>query len=196
MPPEILDRVFEPFFTTKEVGRGSGLGLSQVYGFVKQSSGLIRLDSELGRGTTVTLQFPRGGETMRPRPDGKARLRPAQVSVLTVEDDPDIRELAVTILAELGYRVTAASDGVSALRILEQDPTIDLLFTDIVMPGGLDGFALAREALQTRPDMKVLFTSGYSPSAPADERPAGGRLISKPYLPSDLAREISAILEG
>jgi signal transduction histidine kinase len=196
IPPDILDRVFEPFFTTKEAGRGSGLGLSQVYGFVKQSNGQLRLDSELGSGTTITLYFPRAGATVQPHQGGEASGRETQISVLTVEDDPDVRELAVTMLAELGYKVTAAPDGDAALRIITQDPTIDLLFTDIVMPGGLDGFALAREALQARPDMKVLFTSGYSANALTGERPAGGRLLSKPYRPADLAREISAILEG
>jgi CheY-like chemotaxis protein len=136
------------------------------------------------------------GEVVQPHEGSETSDRAAQISVLTVEDDPDIRELAVTMLAELGYKVTAASDGIAALRIIEQDPTIDLLFTDIVMPGGLDGFALAREALQARPDMKVLFTSGYSASALTGARPAGGRLIRKPYRHADLAREISAILAG
>jgi signal transduction histidine kinase len=196
IPSDILDRVFEPFFTTKEAGRGSGLGLSQVYGFVNQSNGLIRIDSALDRGTTVMLHFPRAVAAALPYQGGETGGRETQISVLTVEDDPDIRELAVTMLADLGYRVTAAPDGVAALRIIEQDPSIDLLFTDIVMPGGIDGFALARQALQTRPDMKVLFTSGYSASALTGNRPAGGRLIGKPYRPADLAREIAAILQG
>jgi signal transduction histidine kinase len=196
IPSDILDRVFEPFFTTKEAGRGSGLGLSQVYGFVNQSNGLIWIDSELGRGTTVMLHFPRAVAAALPHQGGDTGGRATQISVLTVEDDPDIRELAVTMLADLGYRVTAAPDGVAALRILEQDPSIDLLFTDIVMPGGIDGFALARQALKARPGMKVLFTSGYSASALTGDRPAGGRLIGKPYRPADLAREIAATLQG
>ena len=167
MPAEILGRVFEPFFTTKEMGHGTGLGLSQVYGFVKQSGGHIKIYSEVGQGTTVKMYFPRsGGQAASIDEVGETPVSDsAHETVLVVEDDKDLRGYLVEVLRELNYRVLAAADGVAALGILEQDAMrVDLLLTDVVMPG-MNGRELANHARQLRPTMKVLFMSGYSRNA-------------------------------
>jgi CheY-like chemotaxis protein len=199
IPPDVLGRVFEPFFTTKEVGSGTGLGLSQSYGFVKQSGGHIKIYTEAGRGTTLKVYLPRSGTQ-----SGLGEAAPELVSappdrmavaglVLVVEDDPDVREFAVATLHELGFTVLAAADGRTALEILDERPSIDLLFTDVIMPGGLDGFEVAREAAARRPGIKVLFTSGYTEIGLSREFPQGGRLLSKPYRSADLGRAIQAM---
>ncbi len=195
IPPGIIDRVFEPFFTTKETGKGTGLGLSQVYGFIKQSGGHVRVYSEVGVGTIVKLYLPRSPELQAAESAAKVDDKSPAVSptVLVVEDDPDVREFAVEVLKGLGYRVLDASDGKAALRVLREDPSIDLLFTDVIMPGP-NGFEVAREARALRPALKVLFTSGYTANALPLERSFEGRLIHKPYNPTDLAREIGEML--
>ena len=196
MPPEILGRVFEPFFTTKDVGRGSGLGLSQVYGFVKQSGGYIHIESERDVGTCVHLFLPRAS--------GMAEVNeafaqsttivhdPHGATILVVEDEPDVREVVAAELKNFGYRVFTASDGPEALEILESESDIDLLFSDVVMPRGMNGEELAREAIRRRPELKVLLTSGYPP-AELRERQALGvfRVLQKPYRVEDLLRSIS-----
>jgi signal transduction histidine kinase/ActR/RegA family two-component response regulator len=207
--PEVLDRVYEPFFTTKETGKGSGLGLSMVHGFVTQSGGHIRISSEIARGTTVALYLPRLMETVhagakwRPRQGAETmplpRARPDE-TILVVEDNEDVRQYAVSVMAELGYEVLQAADGPSALRLLDTTPAfaIDLLFTDIVLPGGMSGRSLAEEALRLRPDLAVLFTTGYSRDAELHRTGLGANmhLITKPYNLDGLAAKIRAALDA
>ena len=200
MPPEVMARVFEPFFTTKEVGRGTGLGLSMVYGFAKQSGGHVLLDSTEGSGTTITLLFPRSAAALPSvRPADAQTLDAfeveAETTVLVAEDNDDVRAYTVDTLRQLGYRVLEAHDGPSALRLLDRtDVSVDLLFSDIVMPG-MSGWALAKQALARKPGLRVLFTSGY----PRDIDASGtvGRtiaLLAKPFTRSDLARSIRTAL--
>jgi len=198
MPPEIGEKVFDPFFSTKEAGSGSGLGLSMVYGFVKQSGGHVAIYSEPGRGTTVNLYLPKAPD------DGTAEdiSAPAEIVagdevVLLVEDHPQLRRRARRVLDELGYRVTEAENGDSALKILEARDDIELLFTDIVMPGALDGAALANEARKLRPGIRILFTTGYAEQAQIAEGllEQGGELLRKPYTKAQLSAKIRALLD-
>ena len=201
MDAATLARVFEPFFTTKEVGKGTGLGLSQVYGFVRQSSGHIRIYSELGEGTTVKLYLPRCtgaayGEQMTL--DEKAPRAIGAECLLVVEDDSALRAHAAEILRELGYRVIEAANGGVALQALENNVGIDLLFTDVVMPGGLNGRQLADEAHRRFPGLKVLFTTGYTRNAIVHHGrlDPGIQLISKPYSFHELATKVRAMLDA
>jgi PAS domain S-box-containing protein len=199
MPHEVLSRAFEPFFTTKEQGRGTGLGLSQVYGFIKQSSGHIKLYSEPGHGTTVKLYLPRhyGPEEVRPRdPAAETGTHGGEV-LLVVEDDERVREMAVAGLRELGYTVLAADGGETALRLLAENPGIALLFTDIVMPG-MSGSRLAAQARETRPDLRVLFTTGYTRNAVVHNGvlDTGVHLLTKPYTIEQLAAKLREVLGG
>lgn len=199
MSPATLSRAYEPFFTTKEVGKGTGLGLSQVYGFVRQSSGHIQIYSEIGEGTTVRLYLPRhlGGTTPTRRAPQAAATPgiPRAIGVecvLLVEDNEALRTHAIEILRELGYRVLEASCGSEALEILDRDLKVDLLFTDIVMPGGMNGRQLADEAARRRPGLKVLFTTGYTRNEIVHNGrlDAGIHLITKPYSFPELAFKI------
>jgi PAS domain S-box-containing protein len=200
MSPEIMAHVFEPFFTTKPVGQGTGLGLSMVYGFVKQTGGHIKIYSEVGRGTTVKLYLPRAGQrdiSAQPPPSAAPAIAAGTESVLLVEDDTLVREFTAAQLRRLGYRVSEASSGPAALAILSQGAAIDLLFTDIVIPGGLTGHELAAEARRLRPQLKLLFTSGYP--AAALQNHGGNRrdaeLIVKPYRVDELARRLREVLD-
>jgi signal transduction histidine kinase len=195
--PEHLGRVFDPFFTTKEVGRGTGLGLSMVFGFVKQSNGHIRIGSELGRGTTVTMYLPRASTPAPAETDVAIPPAPGgSETILLVEDDDLVRRYAGERLVALGYAVVTAADGREGLAIIRRRADIDLLFTDIVMPGGMDGAALADAVREIRPRLPVLFTSGYGETA--GDR--GGRidptmpLLAKPYGRADLARAVRSAL--
>jgi signal transduction histidine kinase/CheY-like chemotaxis protein len=202
MPPEVLARAFEPFFTTKDIGHGTGLGLSQVYGFVKQSEGHIKIYSEPGSGTTVKLYLPRlltmGADKDAPPPEEAHPGTTAAERVLVVEDEDGVRAFAVEMLRELGYGIVEASDGHAALRMIEADPSIRLLFTDVGLPGGMNGRQLADAALQRRSDLKVLFTSGYTRNAivHGGRLDAGVALIGKPFTYADLARKIRDVLDG
>jgi len=193
--------VFEPFFTTKEVGRGTGLGLSMVYGFVKQSGGHVLVDSAPGAGTSITLLFPRSaaelpqaGQTEH-RGLGGYEMQ-EEATVLVAEDNDDVRAYTVDTLRQLGYRVLEAHDGASAMRLLERtDVDVDLLFSDIVMPG-MSGWELAKRALAHKPALRVLFTSGYPRDI--DASGAVGRniaILGKPFTRSDLARSIRGSLQ-
>ncbi len=199
MPAETLARVFEPFFTTKEVGRGTGLGLSMVYGFVKQSGGHVTIYSEEGQGTTVRLYFPRHYSEQEESADGPEEAF-AQASeeevVLVVEDNPDVRAFSVMCLSELGYDVLQASDAERALVILRSDQKIDLLFTDVVLPGQT-GRVLAEEARQLRPSLKVLFTTGYSRNAIVHHGrlDAGVNLLQKPFTFDQLAARVREVID-
>jgi signal transduction histidine kinase/CheY-like chemotaxis protein len=202
MSKETASRVFEPFFTTKEVGRGTGLGLSQVYGFTKQSGGHVKIYSEEGRGTSVKIYLPRLVSDAKDEDDQKApgtgvEKSQHQETVLVVEDDDDVRAYSAECLRELGYRVIEAHDGPSALRLFDRgEQHIDLLFTDVVMPE-MTGRELADRAREMRPDLKVLYTSGYTRNAIVH----GGRLdegvemISKPFTYAALAERVADVLE-
>ena len=200
MSRSALERAFEPFFTTKEAGKGTGLGLSQVYGFVRQSSGHVKIYSELGEGTSVKIYLPRhlGAEPVSDI--ARPAIAPGAIGgecILVVEDDPTLRAYAVESLKELGYRVLEAPDAAIALNIIEQPYAIDLLFTDIVMPGGMNGRELADEAVRRRSTLKVLFTTGYTRNAIIHDGrlDPGVRLIGKPYSFDDLSIAIRAILD-
>ena len=198
MTAEVRERVFEPFFTTKEVGQGSGLGLSMVYGFVKQSGGHIRIYSEEGHGTTIRLYLPPArGAVEAIKADGEAVSGGSEV-ILVVEDDPMVRTFVINQLTGLGYKTIAASDGSAAMAIVERGEPFDLLFTDVVMPGGLSGRNLADAITRLRPGMKVLYTSGYTDNAVVhhgrlDE---GVLLLTKPYRKPQLARMVRQALGG
>jgi CheY-like chemotaxis protein len=193
MEPDVIDRVFEPFFTTKEVGKGSGLGLSQVYGFVKQSEGHILIDSTPGEGTTVTLYLPRTASADAPAAaDARADAAPGgDETVLIVDDNTEVREVMAVIVGSLGYEVLTAGDGVAALELIRSHCGINLLVSDIVMSGGVTGLELADRARALRPGLPVLLMSGY---------PAGSvekynfPILHKPYRREHLAKHIRAAL--
>jgi len=204
MPKEVLDRVFEPFFTTKEVGKGSGLGLSMVYGFAKQSNGHVAIYSEPGLGTTVRIYLPAMSATAGKPQDVSPIEAPAtahasaQEIVLVVEDDAFVRSYAINCLASLGYRVVEAIDGGDALKKLGEGVCADILFTDVVMPGGISGWELAERAQQLRPEMRVLLTSGYAlETLAANGRlPTGLAILNKPYRKADLAHRLNEVLRA
>ena len=198
IPGSLLDKVFEPFFTTKEVGKGSGLGLSMVYGFVKQSNGHIKIYSEESHGTTVKLYLPAaaGAPDALAAEAGISGGEHGDESILIVEDDALVREYVVTQISRFGYHTMAAGNAAEALALIDGPERFDLLFTDVIMPGGLNGRQLATEALKRRPELKVLYTSGYTENAIVHHGrlDAGVLLLPKPYLSSDLARMIRTAL--
>ena len=195
MSPETVARAFEPFFTTKPVGRGSGLGLSQVYGYVMQSGGSVALDSLPGNGTAVNLLLPAVGGGARDARESGNQAAPNNGRVLVVEDDPDVLTLAVETLTSLDYVVLTAGDGPSALAILRRNSDIDILFSDIVMPRGMNGVQLAREASRLRPSLRVLLASGYAMAVLTADHGMGDdfAFISKPYCGTDLARMLRSL---
>jgi len=197
MTPSVLARVFEPFFTTKDVGKGSGLGLPMVYGFIKQSGGHVAIDSVPGRGTKVSLYLPRSVEALAPRPNvvADAPLPGGNETVLVVEDDPAVRELVTAQLGRLGYRVLIAGNGATARNFLFTGETVDLLFTDIMMPGGVSGLDLAGEAMTKLPGIKVLFTSGYADMPSHDPALGQVELLRKPYKLRELAQSVRHALD-
>ena len=201
MAEDVRARVTEPFFTTKDQGKGTGLGLSMVYGFMKQSDGALHITSQEGAGTTVCLLFPAASSVPEPirqrRTRGDVDLH-GDESVLIVEDQRDVGDLAETILKDFGYTVLRADNGPDAIGVLESDAGIDLLFTDLIMPGGMNGVMVAREARRIRPRLKVLLTTGYA-EASIERVAARGTefdLIGKPYKRIDLATRIRQLLDG
>jgi CheY-like chemotaxis protein len=202
MTKETMERVFEPFFTTKEVGQGTGLGLSQVYGFIKQSEGHIKLYSEPEHGTVVKLYLPRlVGERQFAAEAEAAAEAPNGGSgelVLVVEDDEAVRAYSTEALRELGYRVLAAGNGWAGLELLARYPAIRLLFTDVGLPGGMTGRQLADQARQQRPDLLVLFTTGYARNAIVHGGilDPGTHLLPKPFTYAALAGKVRALLDG
>ncbi|MFN5722173.1 MAG: response regulator, partial [Bradyrhizobium sp.] len=196
MSHAVQDKVFEPFFTTKEVGKGSGLGMSMVYGFVKQSGGHIKIYSEEGHGTTIKLYLPpaRGqAEVEAPAPEPPRR---GSEVILVVEDDQLVRNYVVTQLGSLGYKTIAVPDSRAALALVDKGEKFDLLFTDVIMPGGMNGRQLADEVRKRRPGLKVLYTSGYTENAIVhhgrlDE---GVLLLAKPYRKAQLASMLQQAL--
>jgi len=200
MSPDIVERAFEPFFTTKGVGQGTGLGLSMIYGLVKQSGGHVKIYSEPDHGTTLRVYLPRSHE-----PETVTEAEPPLVeigedlleTILVVEDDAEVRQLAMSVLKSLGYAALEAGDAESALAVLDLRPEIALLFTDVVLPGGVNGAQLARLAHERYPDLKVLYTSGYTDNAIVhrgvlDE---GAEMIGKPFRKAALARKVRTILD-
>jgi len=201
MSAEVVERAFEPFFTTKEVGKGSGLGLSQVYGFVKQSGGYVQIESEQAVGTTVRLYLPRSTAMPAPlvAPHKTAELPQSRghETILVVEDDAEVCEVVALHLRDLGYRVLTAEDGRAALALLQSDASIDLMFTDLVMPNGVRGDDLARRARTLRPGLRVVLTSGYPASVEPLAWDALGEhagFLAKPYKAEELARAIRSAL--
>ncbi|MGH8187140.1 MAG: response regulator, partial [Steroidobacteraceae bacterium] len=197
--PDVLKRVFEPFFTTKESGRGSGLGLAMVDSFAEQAGGVATIESEVGRGTTVQILLPRCLEEQTVRDDTiVTKVAPGGTeTILVVEDDADLRETVVTALTQLGYRALSAANAAAALRILGGSERIDLLFTDVMMPGGMLGPALAKRARELRPDMDVLFTTGYADTTVLASTAglSSAEVINKPYRSEDLATRIRHVLD-
>jgi PAS domain S-box-containing protein len=200
MAPEVIERVFEPFYTTKDVGKGTGLGLPMIYGFVKQSGGHVTIYSEQGRGTTVHLYLPATEAIAQaaeaPAAEAKSPIRGE--TVLVVEDDADVRRLVAKILNDLGYRVLEAGDGSQALATLERAPGVDLLLSDVVLPGGRSGPEIVAQAQRHRPGLKSLFMSGYAPGSMTHQGrlPEGAALLNKPFTKHELARKVRAVLDG
>jgi PAS domain S-box-containing protein len=194
MAPEVIEHAFEPFFTTKEVGKGSGLGLSMVYGFAKQSDGHVSIYSEQGLGTTVRIYLPRAGaqQSVAELPENEEAAPRGHETILIAEDDPFVRSSVIHRVEALGYRVVAAVNGKEALQRLRTDPGIDLLFTDIVMPGGMSGWELADQARRIRPGLPVLFTSGYALETLVEQGRAHAQavVLTKPYRRAELAQRL------
>jgi CheY-like chemotaxis protein len=195
-----LKRVFEPFFTTKEVGSGTGLGLSMVYGFAKQSGGHVTIESRVKEGTQVNLILP-STKTMEQRAVVENQTRPLQgsgESILLVEDEPAVRRLVSTILTGLGYRITVAADSEEALTLLTGIESLDLLLSDVVLPGKLSGRDLAVIVEQKRPQTKILLMSGYASELVEEEGELGSayELLRKPFRKADLARKVRSILDS
>jgi CheY-like chemotaxis protein len=200
IPAGILENVFEPFFTTKEVGKGSGLGLSMVYGFVKQSNGHIKIYSEKDHGTTVRIYLPQAAGVALPADEleSTAAIEGGSETILIVEDDHLVRTFVVGQIQSLGYVTLSAVNADEALVVIDSAQTIDLLFTDMIMPGSMNGGQLADEALRRRPSLKVLFTSGYTENTVIHygRLDAGVLLLAKPYRNADLARMIRSALDA
>jgi CheY-like chemotaxis protein len=197
MEPDVLARAFDPFFTTKEEGQGTGLGLSQVFGWVKQSGGHIKIYSEVGHGTTIKLYLPRASadSAEAPAPADTAALG-GDETILVVEDNPNVRKTVIRQLRDLGYKSIEAESGGAALQLVAEGRKFDLLLTDVVMPGGITGYQLADQLRQTYPDTKVLFTSGYTELARSADQPARkDPLLSKPYRKQDLGRAVRLALD-
>jgi CheY-like chemotaxis protein len=201
MPADLIERVFEPFFTTKPIGQGTGLGLSMVYGFAKQSEGHVRIYSEEGQGTTVKLYLPRhrGEEesTQAEARDVEPPRAEAGETVLVVEDEPVVRGLIVEVLGDLGYRAIEAPDGPAGLKLLQSKQRIDLLITDVGLPG-INGRQLADQARERRPDLKVLFITGYAENATLANGflEPGMAMLTKPFAVDALVRKVSQLSEG
>jgi CheY-like chemotaxis protein len=202
MPPEVAARAFDPFYTTKPVGKGTGLGLSMIYGFAKQSNGQTRIYSEVGRGTTVKIYLPRHHEKgEEPSEDEATPDTPrakAGETVLVVDDEPTIRMLVGDTLAELGYETIEAADGAAGLKVLRSSTKIDLLITDVGLPGGMNGKQLADAARAIRSQLKVLFITGYAENAAVSNGrlDPGMHVLSKPFPMDKLSATIRSIIES
>jgi PAS domain S-box-containing protein len=200
MPPEVMARALDPFFTTKEEGKGTGLGLAMVYGFAKQSGGAVKIYSEPGHGTTVRLIFPATDGVAQAEAPAAPNIadRPGSETILIVDDRPDVAETARAILADMGYTIHVAHGAREALDVLDAQERVDLLFTDLIMPGGMNGVMLARAAREQRPRIRVLLTTGYA-EASLERTDAGGsefEMINKPFRRIDLIRRVRRVLDG
>ncbi|HEX9568795.1 MAG TPA: PAS-domain containing protein [Rhodospirillales bacterium] len=200
MTAEVAEHAFEPFFTTKEIGKGTGLGLSMVYGFVKQLGGYIKIYSEPGEGTVIKMYLPqaKGDDALAAAPDAAEAAVGGPETILVVEDDPEVRQTTVALLEELSYQVIEAPNGPSALKLLDRQPDIDLLLTDVIMPGGMRGPDLAREVHKRRPNMKILYMSGYTEHTVLRDGMAEAdvQLLSKPFQKNELANKVRNVLDN
>jgi CheY-like chemotaxis protein len=200
MPPEIARRVFEPFFTTKDVGKGSGLGLSMVYGFARQSGGTVLISSQVAHGTSVTLYLPSAGPAPTHQPRAEATQSPRQRTgerILVVEDNPLVGQMAITMLSSMGYSPVVVIDASSAITEMERPDPIALLLTDILLPGGMTGFDLARQVRRRWPDLPILFMSGFAdPTLVPDDFGTNTKLLRKPFRLGQLSDAIVFALEG
>jgi CheY-like chemotaxis protein len=197
MTPDVVERVFEPFFTTKDVGKGTGLGLSQVYGFARQSGGFVSIDSHPGIGTTVSIHLPRTTslEATEVVADTPVEVR-GQGIVLIVEDDSDVRAIASSLLEDLGYSVLEAETGIEAMKLLDRGERIDLVFTDVIMPGEMNGIDLVRAMKLKHAGIPVLLTSGYTAQRIAmAEMVEGLQLLRKPYTQVDLSLAVRSVMK-
>ncbi len=199
MSQDVLDNIFDPFFTTKDIGAGTGLGLSMVYGFVRETGGAISVESSIGEGTKFSLYFPRSHKTLSADNQGECNAAPIDAggeTILVVEDEVEIRTVAAMILQANGYNIIQAEDGIEALHILQnEDEKIDLIFTDISMPGGMNGVQMAARAQVLQPGVKLLFTTGYSSMVTPDmslieDYP----ILNKPYDTDVLVEKIKEVL--
>ncbi len=197
MNEAVMSRIFEPFFTTKSAGKGTGLGLSQVYGFVRQSGGEVEVRSVLGTGTTFSVYVPIGASLPVPQAEPERTVQASNTgwNVLLTEDDPSVGGVVEVMLADLGHRVLRAENAEAALRILKSDASVDVLMSDVVMPGGINGVELARQAQQLRPDIRILLSSGYAGDALEESLSHGGDwpFLRKPYLASELAEALEQL---
>jgi CheY-like chemotaxis protein len=201
IPKDIVERIFDPFFTTKPIGQGTGLGLSMIHGFLRQSAGQIRVYTEEGQGTTMCLYLPRYTGALDEEPaDGKVAIREmgAGETVLVIDDEPTVRMLIVEVLAEAGYASLEAEDGPSGLKILATDARVDLLITDVGLPGGMNGRQVADAARASRPDLKILFVTGFAENAAVGNGhlEPGMEVITKPFVMVDLANKITEMIES
>jgi CheY-like chemotaxis protein len=198
MPPEVIARAFEPFYTTKEIGKGTGLGLSQVYGFAQQSGGFVTIQSQLGKGTTVSIYLPRAAAPEAVVQKGKsASTFDHGGVVLLVEDDQDVRAASNAMLEELGYTVRCAASGQEALDALQVDEKIDVLFTDVIMSSGMTGIDLARAVQAEWPHIPILLTSGYTAQRLIPSAMNGDlNLLRKPYSIEELAQALHLAVDG
>jgi signal transduction histidine kinase len=199
IPEAIRDKVLEPFFTTKEIGKGTGLGLSMVYGFVRQSNGHIKIYSEVGHGTSVKLYLPRNTGAAEPADSAAPTPVPlGSETILVVEDDEAVRGSVIAQLHSLGYSTLSAADGAEALALVDSGAPFDLVFTDVIMPGGINGRQLSEAIAQRIPGVKVLYTSGYTENAIVHHGrlDPGVALLNKPYRKADLARKVREVLDA
>ena len=201
MPPEVVAKAFDPFFTTKPMGEGTGLGLSMIYGFARQSGGQIRIYSEVGEGTNVCIYLPRHYEDEDAR---ETIARSEEIpradegeTVLVVDDEPTVRMLVTDVLEELGYAAIEAGDSISGLKILQSDVRIDLLVSDVGLPGGMNGRQMADAGRVTRPDLKVLFITGYAENAAIGNGQLlpGMQVLTKPFVMDTLASRVRELIE-
>jgi CheY-like chemotaxis protein len=201
MPKDVIERIFDPFFTTKPLGKGTGLGLSMVHGFVRQSGGQVRVYSEVGQGTTMCLYLPRHHGELAGE-DGEQVPAVGETgrgeTVLVIDDEPTVRMLIVEVLEEAGYAALEAEDGPSGMKILRSDARVDLLITDVGLPGGMNGRQVADAARVTRPQLKVLFVTGFAENAALGNGhlEPGMEVMTKPFVMAELANKISEMVEG
>ncbi|MGI4766623.1 MAG: response regulator, partial [Janthinobacterium lividum] len=202
MPPDVIARAFDPFFTTKPLGQGTGLGLSMIYGFARQSGGQVRIYSEVGQGSMVCIYLPRhyGAEEHEEAPPDRRDAPRAEAgeTVLVVDDEPTVRMLVGDVLSDLGYAAIEAEDGPSGMKVLEDGVRVDLLVTDVGLPGGMNGRQVADAARVLRPGLKVLFITGYAENAAVGNGhlDPGMAVLTKPFAMDDLAAKIRALIGG